>query len=290
MRRPFNMSSDNPPSNPTAPYQLYYFPIPGRAEGARVALSLANLDWNDNEIMGAQYAQMKKDGELPWGLVPILQTPDGTLGESTAIMRYIGNMAGLTPKNAFQAAKVDEFLDGMEPFSRVLSGTFSMDDVDERTKARQAVFNADGDGTKSLKLLQTKISQSTTGWAANTDHMSIADIMQFDGVTANRANNDRINGWNVVREYLEWNDSDKPEPRLKIFENCKNLIRTLPMLVHSEKRPEDLDTKQEDHSADALRYGLMYIGSPSKDSVKPYLQRELEKLLAMDSTWTGIRN
>jgi hypothetical protein len=133
--------------------------------------------------------------------------------------------------------------------------------------------------------------QNTNNWSnALPTHMSIADIMQFDGVTANRANNDRINGWNVVREYLEWNDSDKPEPRLKIFENCKNLIRTLPMLVHSEKRPEDLDTKQEDHSADALRYGLMYIGSPSKDSVKPYLQRELEKLLAMDTTWTGIRN
>ena len=29
------------------PYQLYYWPIPGRAEAARVALSLANLDWED---------------------------------------------------------------------------------------------------------------------------------------------------------------------------------------------------------------------------------------------------
>ena len=79
--RPLSMSSDNPSSNPAAPYQLYYFPIPGRAEGVRVALSLANLDWNDNEIMGAQYDQMKKDGELPWGLVPILQTPNVTMGE-----------------------------------------------------------------------------------------------------------------------------------------------------------------------------------------------------------------
>ena len=62
------------------------------------------------------------------------------------------------------------------------------------------------------------------------------------------------------------------------------------MLVHSEKRPEDLDTTQEDHCADALRYGLMYIGSPNKDTVKPYLQRELEKLLALDNDIMGIRN
>ena len=215
--RPFNMSSDNPSSNPTAPYQLYYFPIPGRAEGARVTLSLANLDWNDNEIMGAQYAQMKKDGELPWGLVPILQTPDGTLGESTAIMRYIGEMAGLTPKNAFQAAKVDEFLDAMEPFSRVLSGTFSMDDVDERTKARQAVFNEDGEGTKSLKLLQTKIAESTTGWAANTEHMSIADIRVFCGVFGLFSGNYDGLDKSILADYpglLEYHDRVANEPRI----------------------------------------------------------------------------
>ena len=62
------------------------------------------------------------------------------------------------------------------------------------------------------------------------------------------------------------------------------------MLVHSEKKPEDVDTTQEDHAPDALRYGLMYIGRPSKDTVKPYLQRELEKLLAMESNLDGVRN
>jgi len=133
--------------------------------------------------------------------------------------------------------------------------------------------------------------QNTNNWSnALPTHMSIADIMLFHGVPVNRANNDRISGWNLLREYLEWNDSDKPEPRIKFFSNCENLIRTLPMLVHSEKKPEDVDTTQEDHAPDALRYGLMYIGSPTKDSVKPYLQRELEKLLAMDSNIDGVRN
>tara|TARA_R100001463_G_scaffold14733_2_gene38670 strand:+ start:3416 stop:4795 length:1380 start_codon:yes stop_codon:yes gene_type:complete len=133
--------------------------------------------------------------------------------------------------------------------------------------------------------------QNTNNWSnAMPSHMSIAEIMTTDGVPVNRANNDRVNGWNVVREYLEWNDSDKPEPRIKFFSNCKNLIRTLPMLVHSEKRPEDLDTTQEDHLADALRYNLMYLGRPSKETTKPFLQRELEKLLAMESNIDGVRN
>ena len=48
----------------TKPYQLYYWPIPGRAEAARVALSLANLDWEDVEIDGAMFSKMKKEGSL----------------------------------------------------------------------------------------------------------------------------------------------------------------------------------------------------------------------------------
>ena len=42
-----------------------------------------------------------------------------------------------------------------------------------------------------------------------------------------------------------------------IFKNCKNTIRTLPLLMYDEHKPEDLDTTQEDHIADAIRYFCM---------------------------------
>jgi hypothetical protein len=38
-----------------------------------------------------------------------------------------------------------------------------------------------------------------------------------------------------------------------------NLIRTLPLLVLDEHNPEDVNTTQEDHAYDALRYGLTNI-------------------------------
>ena len=47
------------------------------------------------------------------------------------------------------------------------------------------------------------------------------------------------------------------QPKLKIFRNCRNLIRTLPMLPLDPNDPEDVDTKSEDHAYDALRYGCM---------------------------------
>jgi len=199
------------------PYQLYYFPIPGRAESSRVALSLAKLSWKDNQIDGKEYMQMKNDGLLPWGLVPMLRTPEGILSESSAILRYIGGMAGLTPSDPFQAAKVDEFLDGMEPFSRVLSGTFGIDDVEERANARRAVFDAEGDGTKNLELLQSKIAESATGWAAGTDKMNIADIKIFTELFGLFSGNYDGLDKTILADYpglLEYHDKVANEPRM----------------------------------------------------------------------------
>ena len=204
--------------NSDAPYQLYYFPIPGRAEASRVALSFANLDWNDNRINGDEYGRMKKNGDLPWGLVPILQTPEGVLAESSAILRYIGKMAGLIPKDAFQIAKVDEFIDGYEPFSQILSGSFSIEDVEERTRVRELLFEEDGKGTKGLKAVEKKIAESTTGWVASTPEMNIADIRVFTSLFGLFSGNfDGVHKENLANypSLLEYHEKVANEPRIK---------------------------------------------------------------------------
>lgn len=76
-------------------------------------------------------------------------------------------------------------------------------------------------------------------------------------------NNSRVEGWRVMKSYL----AHKPyeEPLLKVFRSCINIIRTVPQLIYYQPRSgasskkEDLDTTQEDHSADALRYLLMSL-------------------------------
>lgn len=82
------------------------------------------------------------------------------------------------------------------------------------------------------------------------------------------AKNSRISGWHVVREHLrsEYNpNTDREEARLQIFQNCRNLITTLPTLVYDDHNPEDLNTKQEDHAADALRYLLVELNGGFTD-------------------------
>ncbi len=46
-------------------------------------------------------------------------------------------------------------------------------------------------------------------------------------------------------------------PRLRVFNTCTNLVRTLPTLPISKTNSEDVDTKTEDHAYDALRYMVM---------------------------------
>lgn len=84
---------------------------------------------------------------------------------------------------------------------------------------------------------------------------TVAGQYQTNGVIITKAKNQRIGGWQNVRRYLGASPVDQVV-RLKIFDNCTNLIRTLPMMRHDRNNPEDLDTKDEDHAVDALRYLL----------------------------------
>lgn len=89
---------------------------------------------------------------------------------------------------------------------------------------------------------------------------SIAERMQRRGVLMRPADNKRVpnhgamGGWDQVRARLR---GDGEKPALFIFDTCRDLIRTLPVLQHDPARPEDLDTDGEDHAADELRYACM---------------------------------
>lgn len=96
------------------------------------------------------------------------------------------------------------------------------------------------------------------------------------GLNIIKGNNDRINGWNVMREHLRpIVVNGRQTARLQVFSTCYNLRRTLPSLVHDEYKPEDLNSDGEDHGADALRYGFMSCPTPS-----PRLRSPVEILLS----------
>lgn len=83
------------------------------------------------------------------------------------------------------------------------------------------------------------------------------ETFAVNGVAIMPADNDRSEGWSSVREYLRLREyMNGKSPWVHISRDCPNLIRTLPALVHSERKPEEVADGLEDHAPDTLRYGL----------------------------------
>ena len=99
---------------------------------------------------------------------------------------------------------------------------------------------------------------------------SIADTFRLNGVPLLAADNSRLSGWQRVRENLAI--APDGQPYMLIFENCTNLIRTLPLLTYgkiSTNKHEDVSDNCEDHAPEALRYGLMSRPSPAPPKAAP---------------------
>ena len=84
---------------------------------------------------------------------------------------------------------------------------------------------------------------------------SIADTAAKYGIYFSPGDNNRIPGWMQVHYRLQFDHNGYA--RMYIFENCKDFIRTMPLMMYSETKPEDLDTKLEDHIMDETRYMCM---------------------------------
>ena len=93
---------------------------------------------------------------------------------------------------------------------------------------------------------------------------SIAQTMIEQGLRWLPSNSDRMQGKQEVHRRLLVDEYG--QPKLRIFNTCTNLIRTLPSLPMSKTNSEDVDTKAEDHAYDALRYMLM-----TQQSNRPFI-------------------
>jgi len=91
---------------------------------------------------------------------------------------------------------------------------------------------------------------------------TIQNLFQINDLVFAKANNNRINGWNALRELLEHRGNGRAYPRLRYFENCENCIRTIPYQTFDSTDVEDMDTNGEDHATDVSRYLAMAIFSP----------------------------
>lgn len=101
---------------------------------------------------------------------------------------------------------------------------------------------------------------------------STAETAERYGIYFTPGDNQRIPGWMQVHYRMQFDRNGYP--RMYVFDTCKAFIRTIPQMMYSATRPEDLDTTLEDHVADEVRY--MCMSKP----ITPILREEPRMIIS----------
>ena len=116
---------------------LTYLDIKGFAEPIRLALRIGAVPFHDIRVSYEQIAEMRAAGKLPFGQVPTLQITNKTdetdhtdkteaatpliIGQSQAILRWVGQRTGLLPQPGSHAALlVDSLLEALSDIHKAL--------------------------------------------------------------------------------------------------------------------------------------------------------------------------
>lgn len=100
-----------------------------------------------------------------------------------------------------------------------------------------------------------------------------AELFMISGVPVIKADNNRVQGWLQVKEFLK--DMEDGQPGLLIFNNCKGIVEDLKAIQTDDSNPNDCAKDPHDitHSPDMLRYfcisrtlpGEMQADVPARD-------------------------
>ncbi|MBO7250818.1 MAG: phage terminase large subunit [Clostridia bacterium] len=101
---------------------------------------------------------------------------------------------------------------------------------------------------------------------------SVAETAQRYGIHFTPGENARVAGLMQVHYRLQFDENGFP--RMYFFSNCATARRTLPLMMYSQTKPEDVDTESEDHCYDEIKY--MCASKP----VKPIVPKEQTFILS----------
>lgn len=98
---------------------------------------------------------------------------------------------------------------------------------------------------------------------------SVAETAEKYGIYFEPGDNKRIGGWMQCHYRLAFDENGYA--MMYVFNTCKAFIRTIPTLMYSTSKPEDLDTSLEDHVADEWRYFCMTRPIPPRVKIDKHV-------------------
>jgi phage terminase large subunit len=117
-------------------------------------------------------------------------------------------------------------------------------------------------------------------WSRQKDSgRSIAELFAEGGVYLTKLCPERIAGWLALKEWLKTDENGCAMMQIDV--KCKNLLRTLPLLMHDARRQGDAATEPHEitHAPDALRYFASFrVCSASGQEGKSFMRGKIRNL------------
>ncbi|MEX2150234.1 MAG: glutathione S-transferase family protein [Steroidobacteraceae bacterium] len=150
---------------------LTYFDFDGsRGEVPRLAMHLAGIAFEDRRITNKDWPGVRDTA--PFQALPMLEVDGQVIAQSNTINRYVGKLAGLYPKDDWQAARVDEVMDAVEDISTRLGYTFTLEG-EAKQKAREAL--AVGPIPRFLQQIEARLKAGGSEWFVE-NRLTVADL------------------------------------------------------------------------------------------------------------------
>ena len=91
--------------------KLYYFDLYGRGEPIRMLLHHAKVEFEDKRVTNEEFAQLREDGTLPSGQVPLWEDEGRQVNQTAAIMRLLGKQHGYYSMDPMEGYNADWAMD-----------------------------------------------------------------------------------------------------------------------------------------------------------------------------------
>lgn len=153
---------------------LTYFDFDGgRGEAARLAMRLGGISFEDRRIPGKDWPALRDS--MPFQAMPVLEVDGKLISQSNTINRYVGKLAGLYPRDDWQAALVDEVMDAVEDISTMIGNTMGLEAA-AKQKAREAL--AAGSIPRYLQQIEARLRAGGGEWFVE-NRLTVADLKCF---------------------------------------------------------------------------------------------------------------
>lgn len=152
--------------------KLSYFDFNGgRGEDCRLALHIGGVAFTDDRVKGAEWGGLK--GGTPWGNLPVLTVDGRAIGQSNAILAWIGRTTDQHPTDPWEAARHEAVMSACEELRHHLEPSLSEKDPDRKKAMREEA------AAGPLQDYGRRFEREIAGPFLAGDKLHVADLKLF---------------------------------------------------------------------------------------------------------------